>query len=289
MNTPIPKRLSPALFALLLTAAPAVAQFEGVLDMKLTMDMRGGGGSGGGTMKVAVAKAGTRCEMNMQMGPMAMKMVMLQMSSTPNTLYRISDADKTYAEMDLAKMRAMSGQQPDARKYTVEKLGQETILGYKTQHVLVKEKTAQGADAITTEMWTAKDLLDYATFSKMQARPGKAAGEEALVKALQDAGADGIPLKSIASSPDGTKMTMEVVKVEKKSLPVSTFEIPAGYTKSEGGLMEMMGGMAGPQGDEAKGKMEDAQQKMQDALKNMSPEQREMIEKMMKQQKAPNR
>ena len=31
----------------------------------------------------------------------------------------------------------------------------------------------------------------------------------------------------------------------------------------------------------------EAQQKMQEALKNMSPEQREMIEKMMKQRPAP--
>ena len=92
-------------------------------------------------MSVAVAKAGTRCEMNMQMGGMGMKMVMLQKTDTPNTLYRINDANKTYTEMDLAKMRAMAGQQPASKKYTVEKLGQETLLGYKTQHVLVKEKT----------------------------------------------------------------------------------------------------------------------------------------------------
>jgi len=81
---------------------------------------------------------------------------------------------------------------------------------------------------------------------------------------------------------------MEVVKIDKKSLPASTFEIPADYTKSEGGLMDMMGGMSGPQADEANKKMGEAQQRMQEALKNMSPEQREMIEKMMKQRKAPN-
>ena len=36
----------------------------------------------------------------------------------------------------------MAGQQQKTPEYTVEKLGQETILGYKTQHVLVKEKNA---------------------------------------------------------------------------------------------------------------------------------------------------
>ena len=275
------KNISPTLFALLLAALPAYAQFEGVLEMKMTMAGKDGEAGGGGTMNLAVGKAGTRSEMNMQMGTMGMNMVMLQKTDTPNTLYRLNDANKTYTEIDLAKMREMAGQQPDSKKYTVEKLGQETILGYKTQHVMVKEQNPGPGNAMTTEMWTAKDLLDYATFSRMQARQGKGGGQEALVKALKEAGADGVPLKSVTTTADGAKVTMEVVKVDKKSLPASTFEIPSGYTKSAGGMMDMMGGMSGPQADEA-------QKRMDEALKNMSPEQREMIEKMMKQRKAPN-
>jgi hypothetical protein len=280
------KKISPTLFALLLAAGPAFGQFEGVLEMKMTVAGKDREFGGGGTMTAAVSKAGARCDMNMQMGEMGMKMVVLQKTDAPNTLYHINDANKTYTEMDLAKTREMAGQWQDTRKYTVEKLGQETILGYKTQHVLVKEENPGSRQGTTTEMWTAKDLLDYATFSKWQARRGKGGGEEAMSKALKDAGADGLPLKSISTTADGTKVTMEVVKVDKKSLPASTFEIPAGYTKSEGGLMEMMGGMSGPQGDEARKKMGDAQKKMEDAMKNMTPEQREMIQKMMKQQKA---
>jgi hypothetical protein len=275
------KNISPTLFALLLAASPAYAQFEGVLEMKMTMAGKDGEAGGGGTMNIAVAKAGTRCEMNMQMGKMGMKMVMLQKTDTPNTLYRLDDANKTYTEIDLAKMREMAGQQPDSKKYTVEKLGQETILGYKTQHVMVKETNPGPGTAMATEMWTAKELLDYATFSKLQARPDRRGHDEALVKALKDAEADGMPLKSIATTADGSKVTMEVTKADKKSLPASTFEIPAGYTKSAGGMMDMMGGMSGPQADEAK-------KRMDEALKNMTPEQRAMIEKMMKQHQAPN-
>ena len=281
------KNISPPLFALLLAALPAQAQFEGVLEMKMTMATKDGEASGGGTMTVAIAKAGTRCEMNMQMGGMGMKMVVLQKTDTPNTLYHIDDANKTYSEIDLSKMREMAGQQPESKKYTVDKLGQETVLGYKTQHVLVKEKGPSG-EGTTTELWTANDLLDYATFSKMQARQGKGGDEEALLKALKGAGADGVPLKSIATTADGSKVSMEVVKVNKKSLPADTFEIPAGYTKSAGGMMDMMGGMSSPQADQAKKSMEDAQKRMDEALKNMPPEQREMIEKMMKQRKAGN-
>ena len=60
-----------------------LAQFEGVLEMKMTTAGKDGEVGGGGTMIVAVAKAGARCEMNMQMGAMGMKMVVLQKTDTP--------------------------------------------------------------------------------------------------------------------------------------------------------------------------------------------------------------
>ena len=172
--------------------------------------------------------------------------------------------------------REMAGQSQGNEKYTVKKLGEAKILGRDTQHVLVTGTNT------TTELWTAKDFVDYATFSRLLTRPGVRAGAaEALNKALKDAGADGMPLKSITTGADGAKMTMEVVKAEKQSLPASTFEIPAGYTKSAGGMMDMMGGMSGPQADEAK-------KRMDEAMKNMTPEQREMIQKMMKQRQGGN-
>ncbi len=276
------KRITPTLFALLLAAGPALAQFQGVLEMKMTMATKDGQSVGsGGTMSVSVGKSGTRSEVSSQMGAMLMKMVMLQRNDTPDVLYQINDGNKTYTEINLANMQKMAGQQPDTHQYTVEKLGQETIQGYKTLHVLVKEKGTGADPAVTTELWAAKDLLDYETFSKLQARRGKAVGQEALVKALKDAGADGLPLKSITSTPDGNKVTMEVVKVDKKALPASTFEIPAGYTKAEAGLMGRMGGMPAPQADELK-------KRMDDAMKNMTPEQRKLMEEMMKKRQAPS-
>ena len=165
------------MFALFLSAGSVLAQFEGVMEMKTTTSGQGAEFGGGGTMVAAVSKAGTRCEMNMQMGGMGMKMVMLQKTDTPDLAYHINDAQKTYTEINLAKMREKAGTGADESKYTVEKLGQETILGYKTVHVLVKEQTTDNATGKTTEMWTAKDLMDYATFSKWQVRRGKGAGE----------------------------------------------------------------------------------------------------------------
>jgi len=264
------KNLTRSALVLLLTALPALAQFEGVLEMKMTMADKDGAGAGGGNMKVSLGKPGARSEMTMQMQQMSMTMVMLFKNDSPDTVYRINDAGKTYTEINLAKMRQMAGQVQDTQKYDVKKLGEEKILGYNTQHVLVTHGDS------TTEMWTAKDFLDYDTYSRLQARPGGRMGGEAMSKALKDAGAEGMPLKSIMTSPDGAKVTMEVVKADKQSLPASTFEIPASYTKSAGGLMDMMGGMSSPQ-------LDDAKKKMDDALKNLTPEQRARIEQMMKQ------
>jgi hypothetical protein len=268
-------KLALYLVPMLAAASTGFAQFEGVMEMKVTMTGNEGGKQGNGTLKLAVSRAGARNEMNMQMEQMTMKMVMLFKNDSPDTMYRINDADKTYSVVDLAKLRQMAGPGRADEKFTVKKLGEEEILGYKTQHVLVTGRNN------TTELWTAKDLFDYGTFSKLQARAGRAGNAEAMNKALKDAHAEGMPLRSIATAPDGGKVTMEVVKAEKQSLPASTFEIPPGYTKSAGGMMDMMGGMSGLQADEAK-------KKMDEALKNMSPEQREMIEKMMKQRQGGN-
>jgi hypothetical protein len=279
-------KLHLGLCTVFLAALPALAQFQGVLEMKTTTSDKDGTPLGGGTMTLCVSKAGTRSEMNMQHGTMGLKMVMLQKSDAPDKAYTLNESAHTYVEIDLAKARGMAAQQTNQNEYTVQKLGQEKLLGYNTQHVLVKEKNAAGLEGMATEMWTAKDFLDYETFSRLQIRHGGSAGRSGLVKALKDAGAEGMPLKYVSTTPEGIKTTMEVLKAERKSLPASTFEIPPGYTKSEGGLMDMMGGATGPQSEEVRKKMDETMQRLNESLKNMTPEQRQRFQDLMKQRGA---
>ncbi len=271
------KMLSRSLLILGLSVLPALAEFEGMMDMKMTMTGPNGNTMGGGNMKVAVGKPGFRSalDMQMQMPQMTVKMTILTKTATPDVMYRIDDANKTYTEMTIPKSPDAAQQAQDAEKYTVKKLGEEKILGYKTQHVLVIH------NATTNELWVAKDFLDYETFKRLQSQ-GNRGGNEGMQKALKDAGAEGMPLKAIMAGPMGGKMVLEVVKADKQSLPASTFEIPAGYTKSEGGgLLDAAAGVSSPEIDAAK-------KKMQDAMKNMTPEQRQRIQEMMKQRGAPN-
>ncbi len=265
------KKLVRSSLVLLLTALPAFAQFEGVLDMKVAVLDGQGETQGGGDVLMSIGKPGARTEMSMAAMGMNMKMVMLVKTDTPDMVYRINDAGKSYTEINVAKNNTSKNSSQE--KYTVKKLGEDKILDYKTDHVLVMGKDS------TNEMWIAKDFLDYKLFQRLQAHPGGNSGNEGMEKALKDAGEEGMPLKAIMPGPQGGKLTMEVVKADKKSLPASTFEIPAGYTKSEGGALDMSG-VSSPQLDEAKKQM---QQRLQDAMKNMTPEQRQMLEQQLKQ------
>ena len=270
------KKFSSAVFVLLLGALSVSAQFEGVIEMKTTVNSPEGAAHAAGGQKVFLSGAGTRMEMDMQMAQDRMRMVILSRTDTPNVMYKINDGDRTYMEIDLDKAQRMAAQFKGETQYTVEQLGEEVLQGYKTRHIRV---TNLSRPEDKTEMWTTKELGDSGTVGKMLARQGgRASAGEGLHKALQEANADGMSLKTVICSENGTKVLMEVVKIDKKPLPASIFEIPEGYTKSEGGVMGAVGGMSGP-------KVDAAREQMQEAMKKMTPEQRAMMEKMMKQMK----
>jgi hypothetical protein len=251
-----------------LAAAPAFAQFEGELSMKLTMR------EGSGTGKAYVSKAGARSELDIQTSRMPFKMTTLMKTATPNLMYMINDQQKSYAEIDLAKMKEQVAKYRGKTNETwsVKKLGKETVNGYSCEHVLL----TRSEDAKTEqELWTSRDVagLSYESMRGLFRRGNQ--GDEGMMKALRDAGVDGFVVKMITrekGSPTPVA-TMELTKVEKKSLPASLFEVPAGYTKQEG-MMGAASVMAPPgAGDE-----------MRKAMENMTPEQRKQIEEMMKRQ-----
>jgi hypothetical protein len=263
------KRFFPIVLLLGVAASPALADFEGTLQMKMNLSGQDGTVMGGGTMNLSIAKAGSRMEMNMEK-PMPMKRVIVTRTDTPDKIYEINDQGRTYSEIDVSKDN--KPQQPaDKEPWKVKKLGEEKILNYKAQHVMA----THGPE--TWELWTSKDLIDYETYRKLQASKGRMAGDERMVTALKEADVDGMPLKAIVSQ-EGTKSTIELVKAEKKTLPASTFEVPPGYKKTAGGYPGFGAGAtpSDPRADAAK-------KRLDDALKNMTPEQREAFERAMKQ------
>ena len=126
------------------------------------------------------------------------------------------------------------------------------------------------------ELWTSKDVagLSYESMRGLMRRGNE--NDDGMMKALRDAGVDGFVVKRIMREKGNPVpvATMELTKVEKKSLKPALFEIPAGYTKKEG----MMGAASVMAPPGAGG------EEMRKAMEGLSPEQRKQIEEMMKRQ-----
>lgn len=251
--------------ATLVTPLAALAQFEGVVEMKMTMT------EGSGTGKVWVSKAGSRTEMEITgshvqaTGQASMKMTMLMKTADPDKVYNINDAKKTYWVMDLKKAREQMGKQKqDEDTYTVKKLGPGSVAGFSCQNALITSKRGTVMEGCFT-----KEILGGSAWLSQPGR-GSRAGETGIIKAAKDAGVEGYPIRMVNKDKDGKVVsTVELVKAEKRSVPSSMFEVPAGYKESD-----MMSSMMS----------EDQQQKMKEAMDKMTPEQRKMMEEMMKKQ-----
>jgi hypothetical protein len=244
-------------------ALPAAAQWEGVVQMKMTS------AQGSGTTTAYVSKAGTKTEMDMKSAEMAkagmgsgMHIVSIVKSSEPDLVYMVNDAQKTYSVVDVKKMReqAKSMRSGEEETFTVKKAGRDSVAGYSCEKALVT-----GSKGTTFEVCVSNDLGGGAAMIRqMQRRGGDPSG---MTKALMDAGLDGFPVRWVTRGGHGGEVTMELVSAKKQSVPASTFEIPAGYTKSESAMP-----FSSPEMDK----------RMKEALEKMTPEQRKQFEEMMK-------
>lgn len=253
-----------------LAAAPAFAQFEGELSMKMTMR------EGSGTGRAFVSAAGTRSELDIQTAQAPFKMTTIMKASNPDVMYMINDEQKSYAEVDLKKIKEQAAKyrgEKAKETWSVKKLGKETVNGYSCEHAIVTRAEEAKSEQ---ELWTSKDVsgLSYESMRGLMRRGNE--NDDGMMKALRDAGVDGFVVKRIMREKGNPVpvATMELTKVEKKSLKAALFEIPAGYTKKEG-MMGAASVMAPPGagGDE-----------MRKAMENLTPEQRKQIEEMMKRQ-----
>lgn len=218
------------LLGAVLAAAPAFAQFEGQIDMRITAQ-----NGVVGTGKVFVSKAGTRTEMDMQTTRPPLHMTTLVKFSAPDVMYLINDGSKTWSAVDTKKLRERAAKASAGKPnepYTVKVLGSPKLLGYDTKHVLL----SRPGDKSETEAWTTQALsgLSYESMRGLVRRGTQE--DESMQKALKEAGAEGFFVKMVTREKGKTEFltTMELTKVEKKSLPGSLFELPAGYQKQEG-------------------------------------------------------
>lgn len=245
---------------LLLMPVSAVAQFEGVIEMKITTK------DGGGTGKTYLSKTGSRSEMAIQSpklqqissGPF--RMTTIQKFAEPDLVYHVNDERKTYSIINLKEAREQAGKLSEDT-YTVKRIGSDTVAGYACEKARLTSQSGR-----ETEMCVTKDISGLNAWMAMMERTAMV--KSGMFKALKEAGLEGLPVRMILRSKEGAPVTtVEMVHVERQSLSPTLFEIPSDYKEEAAGMSFVTPEM---------------QQKMKDVMEKIKPEQRKMIEQFMK-------
>ncbi|MBL7921898.1 MAG: DUF4412 domain-containing protein [Bacteroidia bacterium] len=238
----------------LLISAASFAQSGAQLEFKMTSTK-----GPTGTFVVKHSEYGSKANMNMvvpQMPGGGIQMTTLMKKDNPDVTYTLNEANKTYTE----RKKTEAKEATDNNIYTVKKIGEEKVNGYKCIHALV----TQGKE--THDIWNTKDFPDYAKYAEAM-NSNEKMGSHKRYQALKDAGCEGFPVKTVYKNERDGELTMELVKMEKKNFSKSDFEIPADYKKSESNNSSTM-----PAG-----------MKTQQEIMAMSPEERaKYIEEMKK-------
>jgi len=206
------------------------ADFEGKVEMKAKAPDMAMLGVDSMSMNMAIKGAKVRMDMKAagagaQEGLAAMMNMSVIINTDKKEAAMLNSAKKTALVMPIKDKTEEAGSSKfDGDFKATGKT--DTILGYK-----VEEYVSTSESGSYTEMWLSKDL---GAFRAMQQQGQKQKGWE---KFLADN--NFFPMKLVEYSSKGGKVVseMEVTKVEKGSVPDSTFEIPADYKKMDLGDM----------------------------------------------------
>ncbi len=213
------KYIFTALFTFLFATSQLFAQNGTVIEMKFSSAM---GANGSVTSYFSSIGKKTDMTVSIPQLPEPMKMITITKMDNPEVLFTINETYRTYSEGPVKK-------DTENGNYTLENLGEEKILGYTCKHILVKSVN----DGTITELWNTKEIVDYQNYKEAY-NNNQRVNISKIEKSLIDAGVDGFPVKYIVKGKRDGDMTMELVTIEKKSIAKEVFDIPAGYTKTEG-------------------------------------------------------
>ena len=173
-----------------------------------------------GTIEMYADKPGRRLEITLGSSQhpenRRNKSISLIRSTSPDSIVRMNETNKTYAVMPFSRIASM-----DHQKYTVKVLGEEKVNGRMCKHAQINGTTD------TYEVWTSKDI-DYEKFGTLLSVDPRWASPSRN-QALKDVGIDGFPIKTIQNNEHMGQTTLELLSIEKKNIDKSIFEIPEGY------------------------------------------------------------
>jgi hypothetical protein len=208
-----------------------------------------------GSVKAYSQDGNSRMEMKMSIPNIPTKgidMTTLILKDNPKLAYMINEQTKTYSENEISTSVEFRTAKPE--EYEVTVVGKETVNGYITTHCIIKTKDGKTQQ----EMWTTKDIADFASFQKIRTKYS----DQGLFAALEAKGAGGmfVRIKTLGLS----SVQLDLVKAEKRNNPTSLFSL-SGYKKGQS-----MSGL--PANFDA------------NKIQNMTPEERQkFMEEMIKQ------
>jgi len=210
------------IFSLLLSAAsgnPVVAaqKFNGIMEMILKMP------NGTAEITYYFGNKTQRMDMTMQMDkiPEKLKTSVITKASQPDQAYVINHQAKNYSIVNL-KTAAENAMLLDFdSNYKLTRVGKQTIKGYTCNRIGLTSSTEK------LELWVTRDLGDFSTFRILQSQNPRLSNTS-LAKTLSNAGIEGFPVKIVQYNDNGPYI-MELMQIWPKALPLSDFNIPAGY------------------------------------------------------------
>ena len=146
---------------------PAVQPFEGVLTLLTTIP-----DAGSTETRLFIARQGVRTESSSHMKnmPSDIKMVIISPSDTPNLVYLVNTAQKSWSVINTDAMKkdvAATEKTDSYNNAKIENLGREQVNGYNCSHVRVTHGES------VMEMWVSKEILDYFTYARMRVQVTK--------------------------------------------------------------------------------------------------------------------
>lgn len=208
--------------------AHAKQPFEGRLDMRISAPRFSG------TAAFFLSKHGTRIDAENE----KMHQVLL-MQPQKEVLYRLNVTTKTYTQLDLEATRRRRAALSRLKKYTIEKHGEETLLGYTCWHFTISD------GRLTLELWTAKNLLDGKSLKRLSAASQFLGVNEKMLEKMEKEGVAGFPMKMQAEM-QGRKVKTELINIKRQDIVASLFKVPENYSMQPGAYPAANGRASSP-------------------------------------------
>ncbi|MCS7012091.1 MAG: DUF4412 domain-containing protein [Chloroherpetonaceae bacterium] len=136
--------------------------------------------------------------------------------------YKLNTYGKTYNIVGLAESRRLSETLGRFENYTLDKHGEETLLGYRCQHFTLKTKLR------TIELWTTPEILDSDELTKLASAVTLLGLSPRMIDEMKKAGVAGFPLK-VRAEEQGKVLLLVAKRVTKRTFSPTAFKIPKGY------------------------------------------------------------